>query len=504
MSDPPSATTADDRRRPAWIGAALSFLFPGLGQAVDGRRREAVIFAAPIAILLILVGATVLGILDPPRNAMLSSGFLIGVLVANAAVFIWRSAAIAHAGLTGQTDALERERHIVGGVVAGLLLATVAMHAWVGVVVMQLDGALSEVFAGRGVEPPAPAPTGPAPSAGPVASEPPPEPEYRWDGTERINILLLGTDAAPGREAVLTDVILAVSVDPVQETAVLVSVPRDTGFVPLEDTEVHADARYPDKVNELMAQAVRDPDTWCPDMTHDPEACGISTVQTSIGLYLGLEIHHYALVDMSGFADLIDALGGLELCLPGELVDPEFDGSLENERVREPLVLPAGCHQYGGIDALAYARSRKGWIELPDGTREPQSDFTRAERQQAVLLALRRELAEADTFLELPGVLSAIGRTVSTDVPRDQAGDLASLIPLITGPDIEQRVLGYPEFVDLPAEPDVNYLLVPKRDAIRDEMEDIFGADALRGWYLATTDDGPEEAATGSGDGDAP
>ena len=505
MSDALSATAADDRRRPAWIGAALSFLFPGLGQAFDGRRREALIFAAPVAILLALIAAALLGILDPPRNALLSSGFLIGVLLANAAVFVWRSAAIAHAGLTAPTEVNDRERRVAGAVVGGLLLLTVVMHAWVGVVVMQLDGALSEVFDGPRIDPPRaePAPAGPAASVRPVASEPP-APAYRWDGTERINILLLGTDAAPGRETVLTDVILVVSVDPVEETAVLVSVPRDTGFVPLADTEIYANALYPDKVNELMAQAVRDPETWCPEDPDDAEACGISTVQTSIGLYLGLEIHHYALVDMSGFAGLIDALGGLQLCLPGELVDPEFDGSLENEEVREPLVLPAGCHQYEGIDALAYARSRKGWIELPDGTREPQSDFTRAERQQAVLLALRRELAEADTFLELPGVLAAISRTVSTDVPRDQAGDLASLVPLVTGPDIEQRVLGYPEFVDLPAEPDVNYLLVPKRDAIREEMEDIFGADALRGWYLATSDDGPDDRRTDSGDGEPP
>ena len=154
-------------------------------------------------------------------------------------------------------------------------------------------------------------------------------------------------------------------------------------------------------------------------------------------------------------------------------------------------MLPAGCHEYDGIDALAYARSRKGWIEMPDGTREPQSDFTRNERQQKVLLALRDELAEADLIFELPAVLRAIGRTVSTDFPRDQAGDLASLLPVIAGPDIERVVLGYPEYVDLPTDPDVNYLLIPKRDAIRDEMARIFGEDELRGWYLDSSEPQP-------------
>ena len=317
------------------------------------------------------------------------------------------------------------------------------------------------------------------------------QPEFRWDGTERINVLLLGTDAAPGREVALTDVVLVVSIDPVERTAVMISVPRDTGFVPLPDESLFAGGLYPDKVNELAAQAALDPATWCPDLADEAEACGIRTIERSVGLYLGLQIHHYALVDMEGFAGMIDALGGLELCLPGRLVDPEFDGSITNEESNEGLVLPAGCRLYNGVDALAYARSRKGWIEMPDGEEVPQTDFDRIERQQRVLLAMRRELTEADTFLELPSLLRAIGRTVSSDFPRDQAGDLASLMPLIAGPDIERVVLGFPEFVDLPTEPDVNYLLIPKRDMIRDEMARLFGLGNLEGWYLGSTDPGP-------------
>jgi hypothetical protein len=88
---------------------------------------------------------------------------------------------------------------------------------------------------------------------------------------------------------------------------------------------------------------------------------------------------------------------------------------------------------------------------------------------------------------------------VSTDFPRDRAGDLASLLPLITGPDIERIVLGYPEFVELPVDPETNYLLIPKRDAIREEMARVFGSDALVGWYLGSTDSRPgEEPAAGT------
>jgi hypothetical protein len=89
-------------------------------------------------------------------------------------------------------------------------------------------------------------------------------------------------------------------------------------------------------------------------------------------------------------------------------------------------------------------------------------------------------------------MLAAIGSTVTTDFPRGEAGDLASLLPLITGPDIDRLVLGLPTFVDPPLEPNVNYMLIPRRDSIRAKMERLFGKDSLEGWYVASDADGPE------------
>jgi len=469
-----------------WLAALLSFILPGLGQAYAGRRRLAVLFVAPVAAVVLIALAAWGGAIGELRNSILSSGVLTAVGIANAIVFVWRSVAIGHAAISaGDPDHVaERRAGIVATVV--LVAAAAGMHLWVGAVVNQLDGTLDRVFAGEdGGGDADPEPGGADGDGG--GPEPTPAPTYRWDGDERINVLLIGTDEAPGREAVLTDVILVVSVDPVDRTAVMISIPRDTGFVPLPDESRFAGGLYPDKINGLSAVAALDPASWCEGrLANDPDACGLETLRTSIELYLGLEIHNSAQLSMQGFADMIDAVGGIELCLPGRLVDPEFDGSLTNDSSGEPLILPEGCHDYDGLEALAYARSRKGWIQMPDGERIPQSDFERNERQQRVLLALRRELAEADTFLELPSLLAAIGRSVSTDFPRDQAGDLASLLPLIAGPNIDRVVLGYPEFVELPLDPAANYLLVPRRDAIRAEMERLFGFDALQGWYLGT------------------
>ncbi len=480
---------AAGHRKPS-VAAVLSFFVPGLGDAYLGRILAAIVFAVPIALLVIAILLVVTGVIDT-RRVLLSSQFLIAVGVVNVAILGWRAAAIAHAGLRPWNGLGDTRGRIRLAIVSGLVILTVAMHAWVGAVVLQVEQTLGQVFDG----PPIVALPTPIASDAPASEAPlpSPEPTYRWDGTDRINVLLVGTDITPDRESILTDVMMVVSIDPVAETAVMVSVPRDTGFVPLPSDARYPGGIYPDKINGLYATAAADPATWCPDGPTDPHQCGLSTLSATIGLYLGQEIHHHALVDMAGFAQLIDAIGGVELCLPGRLVDPAFDGSLENAG-GEPLILPEGCHHYDGLQALAYARSRQGWIEMPDGTIEGQTDFHRNARQQALLVAMRNEVADADTLFELPAILTAVGNTVSTDVPRDQAGDLATLLPLITGTDIERVVLAWPNFVDLPTNPDVAYILIPRRDEIREEMARLFGEVSLGGWYLGSTADGPAEA----------
>jgi len=68
--------------------------------------------------------------------------------------------------------------------------------------------------------------------------------------------------------------------------------------------------------------------------------CGVRTLERAIGLYLGIPIQYYATVDLQGFADLIDALGGVTLCLDGKMVDPEYGGPTWP---RVGIELQAGC-----------------------------------------------------------------------------------------------------------------------------------------------------------------
>ena len=489
------------------LGAVLSFLFPGLGQLYSGQPTVAAVLATPVVILIAGGLITYLLLADRVQSALFNPQFLTGLLALDLALLMWRLFAIAHVGLArplatqadhgpraglittasgpgaasaallssdvaGAPERLHRRGWEVAMVVL-LVMLTVAMHAWAGIVLSRLDQTLHQVFAGG------------APISSGGSNQPLNQPSYQWDGKQRINFLLLGIDSDPSRSEALTDTILVVSVDPVKHTAVMVSIPRDTGFLPLPDTRIYRNGLYPDKINSLTTVASQNRKLWCPDMT-DATACGIRTLQRSVGLYLGIDINYYATVNLKGFSDLIDALGGVQLCLNGTLHDASYTGPTWRPKVG--ITLGPGCQTYDGAHALAFARIRKGTLTLSNGTVEEQDDFKRAARQQVLLEALGDQIASSNWVLRLPDILNAIGETVSTDFPRGEAGNLASLLPLVLQRNITKVVLGYPGFVNLPTQPLVNYLLIPRRDAVRAEAKKLFGADGpLKGWYVGST-----------------
>lgn len=148
----------------------------------------------------------------------------------------------------------------------------------------------------------------------------------------------------------------------------------------------------------------------------------VRTVQSS----LGLPVHHYVEVDFFGFKDIVDAVGGVEVCVDTPVRD-----------THSGLDLPTpGCHVLDGIQSLAYTRSRN-YERLVDGSwqRDPTADLGRTERQRSFVEATVRTAFDQVLANPFRGgeVLDAITASLSAEVGFDVARFAARLRPVASG-----------------------------------------------------------------------
>ena len=212
----------------------------------------------------------------------------------------------------------------------------------------------------------------------------------------RINILLTGVDSSVGRNHALNDTIIVASVDPKSRHVVMLSFPRDIAGFPLWNG-----GTFSGKINSLMTYAGLHKDQF-PDGP-------LPSLIKELGYLLGVPIHYYAAVDLDGFRTLIDKVGGIDINNPRAINDPDYGGWTDGRPLG--FSLSAGVHHLDGQSALAYARSRKG---------SGDNDFTRARRQQQLLVALARKLTDPSMLTRLPDLLAAASQTVRTNFPADR------------------------------------------------------------------------------------
>lgn len=393
-------TGPTDRRRLA--AAGLSAVLPGLGQAFNRRRRLALWFVIP-SLTVLAVALLVIQLQSPTRLAAwaIAPSVLNALLLLNLLVLVWRLASVGQAFLdTGRPGPTGRLG--VTGIALIALVVTVP-HLLVWQYGSLAGDAFKNVFGGQVLSA-----TGGNPTPAPAL-------------TERVNVLLLGVDKTDERTTTLTDTMIVASLDPVGHTVSMASVPRDLVNVPLGNGDL-----YGPKLNSLMSYADRHPDEF-------PKG-GIRTLQDAIGAMLEIDIQYYARVDFAGFVAMVDAVGGVDVNVKKKVRAPRYDGfGLETTG----FVVRKGKHHFSGAEALAYARIRKGAGE---------SDFTRAERQQQILLALRDRVTRGGSILfELPGLLKAVGDTVKTDIPIDRLPEFAAILDEVGGKgSVVRAVLGHP------------------------------------------------------------
>lgn len=414
-----------DRRR--LIAAILSSVLPGTGQALNGRGRWALAFLVPSLVLTLATWLFLHSDTPPMLVArVVAPPVLAALLVLNVLILGWRLVAVLGAFLDRRYPL--RPGRLGAAGLAVLLVVTAVPHllAWsYGTAAQAMFGRIFEM----------------SPASEVAATVPKP-------GTnERLNVLLIGVDSGPGRTEALTDSLIVVSLDPVGRTVTMLSIPRDLASIPLGTGDT-----YGPKINSLMSYAERNPKRF-------PDG-GVRTLERAVGALLGIPIHAYAQVDLGGFAQMVDAVGGVDINVKKPLDDPAYprlDGG-------HGWSVTAGPHHFGGLDALAYARIRKVLGE---------SDLTRAARQQEVLLALRNQAVGAGLLLRLPQLMDAVGSTVKTDLPMDQLPQLAALAEQIGGSSTIKLVLTSPQIKAGSGAYGSVFLPVPSR--IRQLVAVVFG-----------------------------
>jgi len=272
------------------------------------------------------------------------------------------------------------------------------------------------------------------------------EPLPDWQKKERVNILLLGIDEredqyGPWR----TDTMIVLTIDPENNTAGILSIPRDLWVtIPGYSEERINTAHHTGDLKKFPGGG---------------PALAIKTVQYN----LGIPIHYYVRVNFSGFIEALDTIGGIDIYVEKEIDDPLYP---DNAYGYDPLNIPAGLQHMDGELALKYAR-----------TRHSSSDFDRLRRQQQVIMAVRDKVLRFELLpqllLKLPDLLKTVGDSVQTDLQLDEMLSLVQLASEIDEEHLKTAVIDSSMTVDT-ITPNGAQVLIPMRDEIRAVVDEIF------------------------------
>jgi len=212
-----------------------------------------------------------------------------------------------------------------------------------------------------------------------------------------IKALKVGsTRVAAGKRS---DTMLLVHISKSRDHATIISIPRDT-FVRVPEWTDSKGKIHPASYSKINATFGR-----------GDAPLLVQTLESMTNL----RIDHYVEVSFLGFKEMVDALGGVEICTRRKINDP-----------KSHLVLPAGTHRLDGITALKYVRTR-----YFDG----MGDLGRMQRQQQFIAAMIREASSAGVLLNpvklLKFINAALG-SVTTD-PGLKQDDLITLAEQLRG-----------------------------------------------------------------------
>jgi LCP family protein required for cell wall assembly len=403
-------------------------------------RRAAIIFGAP---LVVVVGVLlVLALNDGPSRLaakFLNPSVALAAAVVSAAIALWWAAAFFAYWRRG------RRSNSAAPILVVIVLAIVSALPIVPFSAGWFYSlSLADRNFGTGCDPtldcPVPTPSGVAagpttpPPSGPTfppeetpePTEPPatiaPGPSPSFDITKLdaqadgwLNVMLAGIDSRCAGTGVVTgantDTMIVVSANADTGDVFMFSFPRDVAGFPL-----YVGGTMPGywKLNTFTGYTKQHPEVFA-----EP---GLPALAYELGYLLGIPIDYYASINICGFPQLIDEVGGVDVCNTKLIQDSGYhwpDG-------HTGFTLEPGRYHLDGATALAYARSRHG-----------SSDFARSRRQQELLGAIRTAVLKPQNLARLPEIVNTAGQLVHTNFPSENIEQLLSLAS-----DMQERASG--------------------------------------------------------------
>ncbi|KAA1417813.1 LytR family transcriptional regulator [Nocardioides humilatus] len=241
-----------------------------------------------------------------------------------------------------------------------------------------------------------------------------------WAGTDRVNVLLLGGDGGEGREGVRTDSMILLSMDTQTGKAVTFSLPRNMANAQFpEDSPLH-DA-YPygfqngDPANgEYMLNAVyRNVPAVHPGILGKSTNEGADAIKQAVEGTLGIPVEYYVLVNLEGFKEVVDAMGGVTVNINEPIA---IGGSTDAGDPPDDYLAPGPDQHLNGFQALWFARGRWG-----------SDDYERMDRQRCMVDAIVQSADPGSLLLRYLDLLKAGKEIVYTDIPRELASAFVEL-----------------------------------------------------------------------------
>ena len=388
----PDARQSALMTRRGWWLLGLNLLIPGTAQMLAGNRRWGrFAVGATFTLWAIALAMLLLFLLWRPVALTIATNVVSLWVAQLGLVFyavLWLATTINAFALVRVGTVAPRARGALAAFTALSLVLAVGTTGWAAWNTGVGRDALGSVFAGGGIEDPI-------------------------DG--RYTILLLGGDAGPDRTGLRPDSISLASIDADTGAVTMIGIPRNLYNAPFSEGSPLWEA-FPDGyscgddclISYLYPYAEERPELY-PDAAAEGSTPGIEAMRDAVEGVTGIPVQYTALIDMQGFAQLIDALGGVTVSLE----QPVEVGT--NGRPLE-FVIPAGEQRLDGFTALWFAR-----------TRYNITDYQRMEHQRQLQEAMLRQLEPATVLTRFQAIAEAGTQVVKTDIPRAMLGRFADL-----------------------------------------------------------------------------